>query len=256
MPPILGSIISAGAGIVGNAFNNYAVRRNNEYQTQLWREQMEYNSPKAQMQRFKEAGLNPHLIYSQGNSGNVGNAPSTQAQSVDLTQIANVISTYLDLKQKDRNIESTDQEIRKKGNENDAFEKDEPGRLRKRINDQWAIDGPDSIPTDPDTGAEYPDNVDVKDWKQNFEQRKKIYEALEQDISGKKIKQALDELQLGIGYDMKFITEENRRRWKEYGILPEDPDFLKIVKVGTRMLGMNDSDLMNFIVKFGSAFLK
>lgn len=34
------------------------------------REQNAYNSPVSQMSRFQEAGLNPNLIYSQGNAGN------------------------------------------------------------------------------------------------------------------------------------------------------------------------------------------
>lgn len=36
----------------------------------LWRMQNEYNTPAMQMQRFKDAGLNPNLIYGQGNPGN------------------------------------------------------------------------------------------------------------------------------------------------------------------------------------------
>lgn len=33
-------------------------------------QQLEYNSPKNQMSRWQEAGLNPNLVYSQGNPGN------------------------------------------------------------------------------------------------------------------------------------------------------------------------------------------
>lgn len=40
-------------------------------------QQLEYNTPKNQMARFQEAGLNPNLIYGQGNPGN---------QSTPLTQ--------------------------------------------------------------------------------------------------------------------------------------------------------------------------
>lgn len=32
--------------------------------------QLDYNSPKNQMMRFQEAGLNPHLVYGQGSPGN------------------------------------------------------------------------------------------------------------------------------------------------------------------------------------------
>lgn len=37
--------------------------------------QLDYNSPMAQMQRFKDAGLNPNLIYGQGSPGNMQSAP-------------------------------------------------------------------------------------------------------------------------------------------------------------------------------------
>lgn len=50
---------------------------------EFWNMQNEYNSPVAQMARFKAAGLNPNLIYGQGNSGNA------QAISVPDTQSVN-----------------------------------------------------------------------------------------------------------------------------------------------------------------------
>lgn len=42
---------------------------------ELMEYQNAYNSPDAQMQRFKDAGLNPNLIYGQGNAGNMSSAP-------------------------------------------------------------------------------------------------------------------------------------------------------------------------------------
>lgn len=41
-----------------------------------WNAQNVYNSPAAQMARFKAAGLSPHLVYGQGNAGNASNAPA------------------------------------------------------------------------------------------------------------------------------------------------------------------------------------
>lgn len=38
--------------------------------TEFWKKQNEYNSPKNQMKRFQEAGLNKNLIYGQGTPGN------------------------------------------------------------------------------------------------------------------------------------------------------------------------------------------
>lgn len=73
-----------GSGLLGGAFSFldgandfYWNRKNMSYQNDLmisnWMMQNAYNSPFAQMQRFREAGLNPNLIYGQTNmAGSVG----------------------------------------------------------------------------------------------------------------------------------------------------------------------------------------
>lgn len=43
-----------------------------------WNRNNAFNSPQQQMQRLKEAGLNPHLIY-----GNVNNSPASMVRGVD-----------------------------------------------------------------------------------------------------------------------------------------------------------------------------
>lgn len=48
------------------ALSDYEFGKNRE----MWELMNEYNSPAAQMQRFKEAGLNPMLAYTQGTPGN------------------------------------------------------------------------------------------------------------------------------------------------------------------------------------------
>lgn len=123
MNPIIGaSIISAGAdmlsGILGssaqesaNATNIQLARENREWQESMWQKQNEYNTPAAQIQRMREAGLNPALMYSQGNVGNagsVGSVPTPQVQPVTgLAQgigaagdtIANAVMQYEQVKQ-------------------------------------------------------------------------------------------------------------------------------------------------------------
>ncbi len=73
-----------GSGLLGGAMSfldgandYYWNRKNMDYQNDLllknWYLQNAYNSPAAQMQRFREAGLNPNLIYGQTNmAGSVG----------------------------------------------------------------------------------------------------------------------------------------------------------------------------------------
>jgi len=63
----------------------------------FWNIQNEYNSPAAQMQRFQEAGLNPHLIYGQGNSGNATpiNTPDVQSPQFRTPEYGNMLTEPL-----------------------------------------------------------------------------------------------------------------------------------------------------------------
>lgn len=51
-------------------------------QVEFWHMQNAYNSPEAQMRRFGAAGLNPHLIYGQGNAGNASSTPQYQSPNL------------------------------------------------------------------------------------------------------------------------------------------------------------------------------
>lgn len=86
--PIIGAGLDALTGLLGNQSTNKANKELAEYQYQkdleMWNRSNEYNTPAAQMQRYKDAGLNPNLMYGQGNSGNVSTAmPKYQAPSMD-----------------------------------------------------------------------------------------------------------------------------------------------------------------------------
>lgn len=59
----------------------YQFQKNRE----MWYEMQDYNAPAMQMKRFKEAGLNPNLIYGQGSPGNVQSHPQFEAPQLDYT---------------------------------------------------------------------------------------------------------------------------------------------------------------------------
>jgi hypothetical protein len=64
-----------------------------------WNRQNEYNSPAAQMQRYKDAGLSPHLIYGQQNTAPAirsteAKAPNFMAPSLDTNAL--LMSAQLD----------------------------------------------------------------------------------------------------------------------------------------------------------------
>jgi hypothetical protein len=100
-----GAAISAIGNWFGNRSNHRASRaafereskfaREERLAQQQWIEQMyeknnSYNSPAAQMQRLKDAGLNPDLMYSRGD---VGNATAPEAPAQAPTPRYNVIPT-------------------------------------------------------------------------------------------------------------------------------------------------------------------
>lgn len=59
---------SIGSSLFNTGATLYANQQNRKWALQDWNRQNAYNDPKQQMQRFKEAGLNPNLIYTQQNT--------------------------------------------------------------------------------------------------------------------------------------------------------------------------------------------
>lgn len=97
----LGTLIGGGISAVGSLIGNIsgskkalqAVQETNQanrdlaeyqYQTNLdmWNRQNDYNTPLQQMERLKDAGLNPNLMYGQGNVGNASGAPEYHAPNM------------------------------------------------------------------------------------------------------------------------------------------------------------------------------
>lgn len=72
-----------------NAVNRANAEWAYEQEMKLRQWQLDYDSPAAQMKRFKDAGLNPNLIYGQGTPGNMGspnhypNIPGVSVGSID-----------------------------------------------------------------------------------------------------------------------------------------------------------------------------
>lgn len=115
--------ISAGANLLGSVFNVVSQERTNEhnasmldkqnqfnrdmqkdqqqYNKEMWEAQNAYNTPKSQLDRYRQAGLNPNLLYGQPNPGNAAqaatsgqasssNAIARQAPMVDPLSMSNI----------------------------------------------------------------------------------------------------------------------------------------------------------------------
>lgn len=104
VPAIIGAVNLVG-GLVGQSRQKKENRELAQFQAdaneRYLQKQLEYNTPKSQMQRFQQAGLNPHLVYGQGNPGSQSSplsypeTKSTDYQTMYGTIIPSVIQGAL-----------------------------------------------------------------------------------------------------------------------------------------------------------------
>ena len=82
VPGLIQGLGSLGASLIGNSGAKRRQNLANQQNVDFWNMQNKYNTPKAQMGRLTDAGLNPNLIYGSGsaNTGVAGSiAPSKAA---------------------------------------------------------------------------------------------------------------------------------------------------------------------------------
>ncbi len=102
----LGTLGTAVGGIGRGRRENDRNRSNMKYMHELDKKmfnyQNEYNTPKKQMERLHEAGLNPALMYGQGTTGNASGYPQTKglpAYQETPTDFAPIMQSILQLAQ-------------------------------------------------------------------------------------------------------------------------------------------------------------
>lgn len=92
-------------------FNAQQAKQANEWNMQQWQRENDYNAPAQQMARLEAAGLNPNLMYGQGNTGTASKLTAEVPQGVAPAKVSNslaylsnavipIISMYQDLQNK------------------------------------------------------------------------------------------------------------------------------------------------------------
>jgi hypothetical protein len=114
--PVVGDIINTASTLYTNAqnrkFSEQMYDRQRADALVDWDKQNKYNSPSQQMQRYKEAGLNPNLIY--GQMSNSAAIRSTDMKHPDfvapkLPNIGNTMNNIIDLKLKQQQLSNDKQ---------------------------------------------------------------------------------------------------------------------------------------------------
>lgn len=97
--PLIGGILQGAMGMAAQKRTNQANMEMAKYayskDLEMWNRQNVYNSPEAQMQRLKSAGLNPNLVYGQGAVANAaGQMPRYNAPTLDYNYTPPVQDTF------------------------------------------------------------------------------------------------------------------------------------------------------------------
>jgi len=101
--PAIAAVVGSGINAISNARQ---VKKTNQANMEMARYQYDMNSPANVMQRYKDAGLNPNLIYGQAG----GSGASYQAPKLDYRRppidFPNMLAMYQDVKLKQAQIEN------------------------------------------------------------------------------------------------------------------------------------------------------
>lgn len=127
--------IAGGLGLIGGLFGSNSARKQQERANQAnielakmqndfaiaqWERENEYNTPENQMQRLKDAGINPNMAYANGNLSNVSaQSPTIQRANVnpylgDAQNMQATIQNMLQLAQLKSIIKNTEADTKKK----------------------------------------------------------------------------------------------------------------------------------------------
>ena len=119
-----GEAASTAASVIATSNTNKKTKKWNEQMMQRqrdwaladWARNNEYNSPRAQMERLKEAGLNPNLVYGNGATTEAANirstdTPSWNPQAPDFKDAGRSLSTYQDVRLKKQQNDLMKQQI-------------------------------------------------------------------------------------------------------------------------------------------------
>lgn len=134
---LVGGIANIGSTLLANRANRKLAEYSFEQQRKMIQEQNEYNSPKSQMARYEEAGLNPHMLYGAGQNaaGNQSSiakyeAPTMQAPDVNMG-INEALNMALNYRMSTKELELRDAQIATQRAMASNYEED---ALGKRIN--------------------------------------------------------------------------------------------------------------------------
>lgn len=110
-PSLIGGITSIGSNLLGNQSRKNEAKRAFNYSKRMFDYQNAYNTPARQMQRLREAGLNPALMYGQGTTGNAQGYPQMQPQQMQNPLQLDALRSIAEIKNIEAQTNKTNAEV-------------------------------------------------------------------------------------------------------------------------------------------------
>lgn len=110
-PAIIGAATSIGSNLLGNQSRKKEAKRAFNYSKRMFDYQNAYNTPAKQMQRLREAGLNPALMYGQGTTGNAQGYPQMQPQQMQNPLQLEALRSIAEIKNIEAQTNKTNAEV-------------------------------------------------------------------------------------------------------------------------------------------------
>lgn len=100
MPFPIAAALGAASTILPPVMTAITNKQNQRYAVKNWNMQNAYNHPTQQMQRLKEAGLNPNLVYGGGatTTAQPVKTPEAQVPNIDLQKVPETMGAYQSVK--------------------------------------------------------------------------------------------------------------------------------------------------------------
>lgn len=179
---MIGSLIAAGASLLGTHLVNRQNMRN-------YYEMRQYNTPAAQMQRFRNAGLNPHLIYTQTNE----TSPAPEMKIPDFSSLGNMTSELSEF----QNIKESKARVNNLDKVNQQLDEQIKTQVLENVMRQKNIDWQDLF-----------NSANYETVKQNIENAKKQFDLLDEQI--KKVTREIERLDMNDFVDLMNVVFKSK----------------------------------------------
>lgn len=227
-----------------NKTNIRLAQEGREHDVNMWNMQNAYNTPEMQMQRLKEAGLNPNLIYGSGQAS-TGNADapkpahvattSNELASFNNNQAIQMLSQYNDWQIKKAQIQNIQEETTSKALQNQFMSESMKDRL---FGEQWKANLSYA-------NAKYKDELYIPLKYTRHERAEQIRN--QSELSGQRLNESLERINyLQKSSRQKQLQIELDEQLKPYGMSTSDQLWQRMLapiikeKFGGFMNFMND----------------